>query len=71
MISLRTATAAHILIAALAVTMTLDRTINSHPVNTPAFTADDAAEYHARRIAKKEAEMKARRKETTAGGTFK
>lgn len=42
--------------------MTLDRTINSYIVNTPTFTAEDAAEYHARRIAKKKAEMEARKK---------
>jgi len=44
------------------VTITLDRTINSYPVNTPALTAEDAAEYHAKRIAKKKAEMEARKK---------
>ncbi len=44
------------------VTIILDKTINSYPVNTPAFTSEDAAEYHARRLAKKKAEMEARKK---------
>ncbi|MBN2476703.1 MAG: glycoside hydrolase N-terminal domain-containing protein [Pirellulales bacterium] len=44
------------------VTIALGRGINSYPVNTPAFTAKDAAEYHAARIAKREAAAEARKK---------
>lgn len=40
----------------------LDKAVNDYPVNTPAFTVEDAAEYHAQRVAKKKAEMEARKK---------